>query len=79
MSADHYLTTAELAERTGKTPDFWARLCKSRALPAVKLGNDWRVDPAVFESFMRGEHAQAATARPGRISSRRRRDLHASG
>jgi excisionase family DNA binding protein len=66
-----YLTTAELAERTGKSVDFWARLCKAGTLPAMKLGNDWRVSDAVFEQFMRG--GAAKVARPGRISSRGRR------
>lgn len=70
MSRTTYLTTAEMAEETGKSADFWARLCKSGQLAAVKLGNDWRVSTAEFERFMRGG---SAVARPGRLSSRGKR------
>jgi len=68
-----FLTTAELAERTGKSADFWARLCKAGTLPAVKLGNDWRVSAVVFEQFMSGGQGQSAVARPGRKTARQRR------
>lgn len=66
-----YLTTSDLAERTGKSVDFWARLCKAGTLPAVKLGNDWRVSSVVFEEFMAG--GQSAVARPGRKTARQQR------
>lgn len=66
-----YLTTADMAEATGKTSEWWARVCKSGAIDAIKLGNDWRVAPAVFEAFMRG--GQKAVARPGRTARQRRR------
>lgn len=68
---ERYLTTAELAEFTGKTADYWARLCASKAIPAVKLGNDWRVGSAAFEQFMRG--GGQAVARPGRQTARQKR------
>lgn len=70
---ERYLTTTELAERTGKTPDYWARLCNSKAIPAVKLGNDWRVASSVFEKFMRGGGNAALVARPERKTARQRR------
>jgi len=64
-----FLTTDEMAARTGKTRDFWARLCKAKTLPGIKLGNDWRVAEDVFDEFMRG--GGNATARK-RYSSRQR-------
>ena len=70
-TTERYLTTAELAEITGKSADYWQRLCKAKGIDAVKLGNDWRVAQSVFERFMRG--GDAKVARPGRISSRGRR------
>lgn len=71
MTTERYLTTIELAEKTGKSADYWARLCKSGAIAAVKLGNDWRVASSVFEAFMRGGHG--AVARPGRKTARQAR------
>lgn len=65
-----YLTTDEMAARTGKTRDYWARLCQQKAIAGVKLGNDWRVAEDVFESFMRG--GGQATARK-RLSARQQR------
>lgn len=59
-----YLTTADLAEITGKSPEFWARLCHAEKLPAIKLGNDWRVSMVAFEQFMAG--GGKAAARTGR-------------
>jgi hypothetical protein len=58
-----------MAALTAKTPDFWGRLCKAKALPAIKLGNDWRVEQAAFEEFMRGG---AVTARR-RMTARQQR------
>lgn len=66
-----YLTTADMAAETGKTAEFWARLCKAGTLPAIKLGNDWRVAAAEFERFMAG--GQSAVARPGRKTARQKR------
>lgn len=70
-TTEQYLTTAELAERTGKTAEWWARLCASKAIPAVKLGNDWRVASSAFDRFMSG--GGKAVARPGRQTARQRR------
>jgi excisionase family DNA binding protein len=70
-TAERYLTTAELAERTGKSADFWARVCKAGTLPAVKLGNDWRISQAAFDRFMAG--GGQAVARPGRQTARQKR------
>lgn len=67
----NYLGTDDLAALTGKTADYWARLCKAGTLAAVKLGNEWRVEQTVFEAFMRG--GQTAVARPGRQTARQRR------
>lgn len=68
--ANPYLTTDEMAALTGKTRDYWARLCHSKVLAGVKLGNDWRVPEDVFEAFMRG--GSPATARK-RLSARQAR------
>ena len=65
-----YLTTDDMASRTGKSRDFWARLCASGTLRGVKLGNDWRVAEDAFEAFMRG--GDKATARK-RMSARQQR------
>lgn len=65
-----YLTTDEMVARAGKTRDFWARLCKAKKLPGIKLGNDWRVAEVDFDAFMRG--GGKATART-RYSSRQKR------
>jgi excisionase family DNA binding protein len=70
-TTERFLTTAELAERTGKSTEFWARVCKAGTLPAVKLGNDWRVAQTAFEQFMRG--GGQVTARPGRQTARQKR------
>lgn len=70
-TTERYLTTSELAEQTGKSADFWARVCKAGTLPAVKLGNDWRVSSSAFERFMAG--GQSAVARPGRKTARQQR------
>lgn len=70
-TTERYLTTADMAEATGKTADWWQRLCARGGIDAVKLGNDWRVASSVFEAFMRG--GKKATARPERLSSRGRR------
>jgi excisionase family DNA binding protein len=67
----NYLSTEDLSVLTGKSADFWARLCKAGTLPAVKLGNEWRVEQSAFEAFMRG--GQQATARPGRTARQKRR------
>lgn len=67
---ERYLTTVELAERTGKTSEWWARLCNSQQIEAVKLGNDWRVAESVFERFMRGGAGKVA-AQPGRTKTAR--------
>lgn len=67
----NYLSTKDLAALTGKTPDFWARLCKAGTLPAIKLGDEWRVEQTAFEVFMAG--GQKAAARPGRTARQRRR------
>jgi len=69
-TTERYLTTAELAERTGKSTEYWARVCKAGAITAVKLGNDWRVASSVFDEFMRGG---GAVARPGRKTARQAR------
>jgi excisionase family DNA binding protein len=69
----NYLGTEDLAALTGKTPDYWARLCHSGAIAAVKLGNEWRVEQTVFEAFMKGGAGRAAVARPGRTARQRRR------
>lgn len=65
-----YLSTDEMAAKTGKSRDFWARLCNSGALSGVKLGNDWRVAEDEFENFMR-----AGKKVPGRkrLSARQQR------
>lgn len=65
-----YLTTEDMAAETGKSRDFWARICKSGELPAVKLGNDWHVEREAFEAFMRG--GVQVTARK-RLSARQQR------
>lgn len=67
----NYLGTDDLAALTGKSADFWARLCKAGTLAAVKLGNEWKVEQTVFEAFMRG--GQTAVARPGRQTARQKR------
>lgn len=64
------MTTDDLADETGKSRDFWARVCHSGELPAVKLGNDWHVDRAAFETFMQG--GSKVTARK-RLSARQQR------
>lgn len=65
-----YLTTEEMAERTGMSPEYWQRLCKAETLVGVKLGSSWRVAETEFERFMRGS---GATARPNRQSARQAR------
>lgn len=71
MSNDsRWLTTDDMAAETGKSRDFWARLCHTKALPAIKLGNDWRVEREAFDTFMRG--GDQATARK-RLSARQQR------
>lgn len=67
----NYLSTDDLAALTGKSSDYWARLCKAGTLAAVKLGNEWRVEQMVFEAFMRG--GGKAVARPGRTARQKRR------
>lgn len=67
-----YLTTDDMATLTGKTADFWARLCHNKTLPAVKLGNDWRVEQTVFETFMRGG-GQATARKRARTARQQRR------
>lgn len=49
-----YMTTDDMAAETGKTREFWARICAAKKLPAIKLGNDWRAERSAFEDFMRG-------------------------
>jgi hypothetical protein len=66
-----YLTTQDLIDLAGKSQDFWARVCKSGALPAVRLGNDWRVERTAFESFMRGD--QPGPDRRQYMTARQRR------
>jgi len=70
-TTERYLTTADLAERTGKTAEFWARVCKGGGITAVKLGNDWHVAESVFDRFMTG--GGAVVARPDRKTARQRR------
>jgi excisionase family DNA binding protein len=73
-----YLTTEDMAERTGTTADYWQRLLKAKRIPGVKLGTSWRVAEADFEAFMRG--GQKLAARPGRQTARQaRRSLADSG
>lgn len=72
MSApeSRYMTTDDMAEETGKSRDFWARVCHSGELRAVKLGNDWHAERSAFEDFMRG--GTQVTARK-RLSARQQR------
>lgn len=58
-----WLTTAEAAEVIRMDVDYVARLCKSKALPAKKLGNVWRIDRAALDLFMRGAPTPAVRQR----------------
>lgn len=65
MSETPYLTTTEVAAIIRTTPDYVAKLCKSGALRAQKVGG-WRIHRDALEAFMAG-------SKPAPTRVRRRR------
>lgn len=65
-----YLTTDDLAEMVPHTSvETWQRLCRTKQIPAKKIGGGWTVRRVDFEAFMASE--VPATARPARQMSAR--------
>ena len=50
---DHYLTTFEVAQKIGVTPDHIRRLIMQGKIKAEKLGNNWLVKPASIKNITR--------------------------
>lgn len=46
VKAEELLTTAEAAQRLGKSKEVVLKACQTGQLPAKKLGWQWFIDPA---------------------------------
>lgn len=47
------LTVEEVARRLNATPHTVNRLIRDGLLEGIKVGREWRVDPAEFEDYIR--------------------------
>jgi excisionase family DNA binding protein len=49
---DRQVSVAEAAEWLGRSVGWVRARCRSGQLPAMKLGRDWRIDPADVRALM---------------------------
>lgn len=55
-----WLSTADLAAKTGETSVTWAKRIKVGKVPAKKVGRAWRVSIADFDAYMRPDNLKRA-------------------
>jgi excisionase family DNA binding protein len=56
------LTVSDVAEYLAITIDHARKMCRAKALPAFKVGSDFRVDPSDFNVYLAGLKAKAGVA-----------------
>ena len=54
------LTPADVARRWQCSPCHVRRLCRTRALAAMRLGSDWRISSAAVEAYERAHTTEPA-------------------
>jgi excisionase family DNA binding protein len=73
MSAGSYMSTEDVALQVGMSSDWVRRQCNAKNLIATKLGREYRIDKADFETFMRKYRGGEAPAARSRIKGAKRR------
>ncbi len=52
MSENNYLSVEEVAKKFGVNPTTVYRLAQKGALPAFKIGNQWRFSPQMLDVWI---------------------------
>jgi excisionase family DNA binding protein len=64
MQDDRWLSPSQVAYYLQFSLDTVLRQLRSGALPAGRIGRQWRIRPANLEAYLRRGPARVATARP---------------
>lgn len=65
------ITAKEAAAALGYRPEYIAKLCRERKIPAKQIEKLWYIDPAVLDTFLKA-HAQDKAHRQFRFSQEMR-------
>jgi excisionase family DNA binding protein len=59
--ATEFLSPEQIAEKLQKPVKTVRSYCRDGIIKAVKIGGDWRIDPADYETFLAGLRQPEAT------------------